>query len=109
MILSCSESTEPDPTINCETVINAQGPGYLKVINRYSSKVYVFLPEYAFGAHVVADKCEIYGLATGTREAEISICVNNDCNNLSNTKYITFSIENGITHTIEITQGFFDN
>ena len=56
MLFSCSESTEPEPNILCETVINAHGPGYLKVINRYSSKVYVFLPEYALLIEVSCER-----------------------------------------------------
>lgn len=110
MLFTCSDDpTESDSNINCETVINAQGPGFLKVINRFSSTVEVFLPEYAFGAQLRSNKCEIYGLGVGMREAEISICVSNDCGNLSSTKNITFLIENGKTHTIEVTQTFFGN
>lgn len=110
-MVACSSSTENEPIPNsgCEVVINAQGPGFLKVVNKLNSKVEVFLPEYAFGAQLNANTCEIYGLGTGLREAEISICVNNDCNNLSNTKNITFLIEDGKTHTIEVTQAFFGN
>jgi len=109
LFLTCSKSTEPDSNNNCETVINAQGPGFLKVVNKISSTVEVFLPEFAFSAELRANKCEIYGLTTGLRISEISICVNNDCDNLSNTKNVTFLIEDGKTHTIEVTQAFFGN
>lgn len=91
----------------CEVVINADGPGFLKVENKLDSNVELFLPEYAFGAVLRSKTCEIYGLDTGTRNAEISICADDDCNTYSNTKEISFQIEDGETHTIELTEDFF--
>lgn len=104
-MLSCTKSSDSDGS--CEVVINAQGPGFLKVINKLNSKVDVFLPEYAFSAILRGNTCEIYGLNTGSRKAEISICTDSDCNDYSVTKNVTFKIENGKTYIIELTADFF--
>lgn len=103
---NCSKSD--DIKLDCEVVINADGPGYLQVTNNINSKVEVFLSEYAFAAIVRANTCEIYGLDVGTRKAEISICADNDCDNYSDKKNITFLIKNSETHKIEISRDFFD-
>ncbi len=92
----------------CEVVINSDGPGFLKVENKLDSNVEVFLPEYALGAILKSNTCEIYGLDTGTRDAEISKCADDDCNSYSVTKEISFQIEDGETHTIELTEAYFD-
>ena len=107
MLFSCSNPT--DSNNNCEVVINPQGPGFLKVVNKLNSTVEVFLSEYAFAAELRGNTCEIYGLNTGLRKAEISICADSNCNSYSVTKKITFLIEDNKTHTIEITMDFFDN
>ncbi len=62
-LFTCFSDTDLDN--NCEVVINAQGPGFLKVINELNSKIEVFLPKYAFAAKVRGNTCEIYGLGTG--------------------------------------------
>ena len=103
MLISCAKTTGD----NCETVINADGPGYLKVINTLNSKIEVFLPEYAFGAEMNANKCEIFGMNTGTRKAEISLCADDDCNTLTKTKNVEFLIEDGATHTIQVDDNYF--
>lgn len=92
----------------CEVVINSDGPGFLKVENKLDKNVEVFLPEYAFGANLRTKTCEIYGLDTGTRTAEISICSDDDCNSYTTTKEISFMIEEGETHSIELTEDFFE-
>jgi hypothetical protein len=107
VLFACSSPDESNSNNNCEVVINTQGPGFLKVINKFSSTIEVFLPEYAFSAEVRTNTCETYGLGSGTRQVKISICVNNDCNNVSNTKVINFVIENGKTYIIEVTNDFF--
>lgn len=106
-LLTCSKTSDDKLGENCETVINAQGPGYLKVINRLNTKIAVYLPEYAFQANVDAIKCELYGMALGTRKAEISICVNSDCDDLSNSKTISFVIKQGEIYTVDIDNDFF--
>ena len=107
LLLTCSKSTNLNP--NCEIVINAQGPGFLKVINKLNSKVEVFLSEYALAAKLRANTCEIYGLNTGLRKAEISICTDSDCDTFSDTKIITFLIDDDETYVIELTKDFFGN
>jgi len=109
LCFSCSSSTESDPAGACETVINAHGPGFLKVINRLNQHIEVFLPEYALAANVRPRVCEIYGLAVGKRSIELSLCADNNCSTYSNTKNLTVTIEDGKTHTIEVTDSFFDN
>jgi len=104
-LFNCSSSTES--ISECEVVINAQGPGFLKVINKLNIKIEVFLPEYAFGAIVNSNKCEIYGLNTGLRKATISVCTDNDCDTISESKTIQFNIEDGKTHTVEVKTDFF--
>ncbi len=106
ILFSCSDSGETSK--NCEVVINADGPGFLKVINNRDTRVYVFLPEYAFGAIINGSTCEIYGLAKGNRKAEISICANSDCDTYSDTKNVTFLIENEKTYIIEVNGDFFN-
>ena len=105
--LACSESSEVEPS--CEVVINDQGPGFLKVINKRSSKISVFLSEYAFSATMRSNACEIFGLNTGLRKAEISICADSDCDTYLDTKKITFLIEDDKTYTIEVTEDYFNN
>lgn len=105
-LLTCSKSTT-NPDIHCSTVINAQGPGYLKVINTTNTKVLVFLPDYAFGAQLNVNHCEMYGMGTGMNKAEISICNDDDCNKLSNTKKISFRIEYGEIYQVDVDGDFF--
>ncbi len=80
---SCSSSTEPGPTGACEKVMNAHGPGFLKLINRLNQHVEVFFPEYAFAANMRPRVCEIYGLAVGKRSIELSLCADNNCGTYS--------------------------
>lgn len=103
---SCSDDLKSDKY--CEVVINADGPGFLKVINNLDSRIYVFLPEYAFGAIINGNTCEIYGLATGSRKAEISKCVDYECDSYDKTKKITFVVEKGGTNIIEINNSYFN-
>jgi hypothetical protein len=105
MLSACSDDTT---SRNCELVINPDGPGFLKVINRLDGRVYVFLPEYAFGAIINGNTCEIYGLATGTRRAEISICADSECDDYGNTKKVSFFIDDGETHQIVLTYDYFN-
>jgi len=105
LLYSCSDDLNSKK--NCEVVINADGPGFLKVINNLDGRVYVFLPEYAFGAIINGNTCEIYGLATGTRRAEISICMDDECDTYGNTKNVNFHIDDGETHEIELTTDYF--
>jgi len=107
-LTACSNSTESNEIGPCETVVNAHGPGFLKVINNTNSHIEVFLADYAFGAHVRPKICEIYGMATGSRKIEISLCLDNKCGSLSKTKKVTVSIEDGQTHTIEVTNSYFN-
>ncbi|MCO6490671.1 MAG: hypothetical protein J5I98_19805 [Phaeodactylibacter sp.] len=54
----------------CETVVNANGPGYLKVINNCGTAVEVYLGNFIpVGAEIRDGACEIYGLPVKTREA----------------------------------------
>jgi hypothetical protein len=105
-LVTCSKS-DNDIGNNCEIVVNADGPGYLKVINTMNTRIEVFLPEYAFAARMNANKCEIFGMATGTRKAEISLCADSDCNNLSKTRNVQFLIKDGETHTIQVDENYF--
>ena len=107
LLLICSCSTNSDG--DCEVVVNADGPGFLKVVNNLNTKISVFLSEYAFEAIVNRDKCEIYGLNTGSRRIEISMCADNDCDTYTTTRTIYVNIVDGETHTIEIGSSFFDN
>lgn len=103
ILISCAKTAGD----NCEIVVNANGPGFLKVINTLNSKIEVFLPDYAFGAEMNANKCEIFGMATGTGKAEISLCDDDDCNSVSKTKNVQFLIEDGETHTIRVDENYF--
>lgn len=104
---NCSDDNVPQS--NCEVVINEQGPGFLKVVNELNSKIEVFLPKYAFAAIVRGNTCEIYGLNIGSRKAKISICADNDCETYSDTKKVTFKIEDDKTYIINVTADFFNN
>ncbi len=105
-LYTCSDSSLTNK--DCEVVINPNGPGFLKVINEINSKIEVFLPEYALAAIVRTNTCEIYGLNTGSRKAEISICTDSDCDTYSNTRKVTFLIENGKTYVIEVNGDYFN-
>jgi len=105
-LITCAKTTH-NPGDNCETVINANGPGYLKVINTLNTKIEVFLPEYAFAAIMNPNKCEIFGLSLGTRKAEVNLCANDDCSTYTKTKNIQFLIEDAETHTIQVDDNYF--
>lgn len=92
---------------NCEIVINADGPGFLKVVNNTSGHILVMLPEYAFGANVRPYVCELYGLAIGYRQVEISQCTDDNCDNWTSTQYPTVNIQSGIAHEIIVNEDFF--
>ena len=85
-------------TFPCEVVMNPQGPGFLKIINDLDSTAELFLPEYAFGAEIQPRRCEIFGMSTGLRHAEITVG--------SDTENLSFTIEDGVTYTIELSQYF---
>jgi hypothetical protein len=104
-LFTCSSSSDSDG--NCEVVVNAQGPGFLRVVNNLNSKVEVFLTEYAFSAVLNADKCEIYGLDIGRREIEISRCIDSHCDSYSDSRTVYITIEDGETETIEVNSSFF--
>lgn len=82
----------------CEVVINPDGPAFLKIINDLDSSANLFLPEYAFGAEIDPGACEIYGMDVGEREAEITVG--------SDTVNLQFTLEDGETHVVELSQYF---
>lgn len=87
----------------CETVVNANGPGYLKVINNCGTAVEVYLGNFIpVGAEIRDGACEIYGLPAKTREVEYT--------RLSDGKLVvrTVAIQEGETVTQTLTDSFFN-
>ena len=106
-VLGCSEQSGGND--DCDVVVNANGPGFLKVVNNMNERADVFLSEYAFSALLNGHSCEIYGLNIGLRKIEISICADNECKTYSTTKKTTILIEDGKTKIIELTGDYFNN
>ena len=87
----------------CETVVNANGPGYLKVINNCGTAVEVYLGNFIpVGAEIRDGACEIYGLPAKTREVEYT--------RLSDGKLVvrTVAIKEGETVEQVLTGSFFN-
>lgn len=87
---------------SCETVINANGPAFLKVINDRNEDILVDLTSIIpFGAEVRPGACEIYGLPSGDH----TLAIEKTDGSLS--KDVDISLTNGETYTLTIGPNFF--
>ena len=89
-------------------MINDDGPSYLKVINKTNSSVAAYLREYGFRGRVKPYECEIYGVNDGNRRLEVEKCTDDSCDDYTPTKQADFYVEGGETHTIEVTDSYFN-
>lgn len=98
-----------DNGMNCEVIANASSPNFLKVVNQSSSKISVDFGTLPFGATMQVNKCELTGLPTGSHYVEISKCEGQapNCNSVGNLVREDFTLAEGDTHTITVTDSFF--
>ena len=87
---------------SCETVVNASGPAFLKVINDRNDEIFVDLRSIIpLGAQVRPGACEIYGLPTGNH----TITIENESGTAS--KDVGISLGSGATYTLTVGENFF--
>lgn len=99
---SCNkDSTSPVDESNCEMVVNAHGPGFLKVVNELNSQIDVDFSSIPLSALMESRVCELYGLPLGDQYVVIRR------RSSGAEKQIDFTITNGNTHTIRVNDGFF--
>jgi hypothetical protein len=86
----------------CETVVNENGPAFIKVINNRSETIEIYLGNFIpFGAELRAGNCEIYGVPVKNRSIEISTLSG------SKTKDVNVNAQAGQTTTITVGADFF--
>ncbi|VAX32779.1 hypothetical protein MNBD_NITROSPIRAE03-968 [hydrothermal vent metagenome] len=109
-ITACGSSSDDGET-RCDVVANAEGPAFLKVINHLETGLSWVIQEYAFGADMKPGECTIFGVSAGTHTVELTQCYisdNSACSsNFGTTKTRNFSVADGETYTIDVTEGFF--
>lgn len=87
---------------SCETVVNPNGPAYLKVINNRDEEIFVDLRSIIpLGAQTRSGACEIFGLPAGTH----TITIENESG--TDSKEVDFSLSDGETYTLTVGAGFF--
>ena len=111
-LAGCSKggSSSGSGDASCDTVANADGPGYLKVINNLSTGLEWYLQEYAFGADMKPSECTIFGVAAGTHTVKLTQCNIADAactSTFGSTISKNFSVADGETYTITVSSNFF--
>lgn len=87
---------------SCETVVNPNGPAYLKVVNDRDEEIFVDLTNVIpLGAQTRPGACEIFGLPTGDH----TITIENESGTAS--KDVDFSVSTGETYTLTVDDNFF--
>jgi len=95
------DSTSAIDESNCEMVVNAHGPGFLKVVNELNSQIDVDFSSIPLSALVEPRVCELYGLPLGDQFVMIHKRPNGP------DRQVDFTITDGNTHTIRVNDGFF--
>jgi hypothetical protein len=90
-----------DEESSCETVINSQGPCFLKVVNNLSTQIDVDLPYFGLSALMEPGACELYGHPDGTYRVSIFRRPSGP------RRRVSFSVSDGETYTINVTEDFF--
>lgn len=99
-VFSACDKDGGDPS--CETVINANGPAFLKVINNSDEEILVDLTSIIpLGAQTRAGACEVFGLPPGSH----TITIENESGNAS--KDVDFTLSVGQTYTLTVGENFF--
>lgn len=99
---ACDKGNDNDGGKSCETVVNANGPAFLKVINNRDDEILVDLTSIIpFGAQMQSGACEIYGLPTGDHTITIEKADG------STSKDVDISLSNGATYTFTVGDNFF--
>lgn len=89
-----------DGDSSCETVVNENGPAFIKVVNNRSETIEVYLGGFIpFGADLRAGRCEIYGVPALNRSVEIS--------SGAKSRDVDVNAKAGQTVTITVGQDFF--
>ncbi|GMT47420.1 MAG: hypothetical protein IEMM0007_0986 [bacterium] len=110
LITACGSSSD-DGESSCDVVANAKGPAFLKIINHLDTGLSWVMWDYAFGADMKPGECTIFGVSAGTHTVELTQCYisdNSACSsNFGTTKTRNFSVADGETYTVDVTEGFF--
>ena len=70
LTFSCDKD---NATPKFETVVNANGPAFIQVVNNRSETIEIYLGNFIpFGAELRKGRCEIYGVPAQNRMVEIS-------------------------------------
>ena len=96
---SCSDDPAEPSVGDCELV--TQGESYMKIVNTCGSQIDMFLEDFAFGALINNDKCEIFGMPEGSWSVEITKRPDGP------TRTLGFSVAVGETHAIAVNGDFF--
>ena len=97
---ACDKDNNGDKS--CETVVNANGPAFLKVINDRDEEIFVDLTSIIpLGAQTRPGACEIFGLPTGDH----TITIENESGTAS--KDVDISLSDGETYTLTVGDNFF--
>lgn len=96
---SCSDDPAEPSAGDCELV--TQGESYMKIVNTCGSQIDMFLEDFAFGALINNDKCEIFGMPEGSWSVEITKRPDGP------TRTLGFSVAVGETHAIAVNGDFF--
>lgn len=100
LFLACGKDNNGDKS--CETVVNANGPAFLKVINDRDEEIFVDLTSIIpLGAQTRPGACEIFGLPTGDH----TITIENESGTAS--KDVDISLSEGETYTLTVGDNFF--
>ncbi len=109
-ITACGSSSDGGES-GCDVVANAGGPAFLKVINHLDTGLSWVMQDYAFGADMKPGECTIFGVSAGNHTVELTQCYISDdsgcSSNFATTKTRNFSVSEGETFTIEVSEGFF--
>ena len=101
-LLLLAPACDKDATPNCETVVNADGPAFIQVVNDRSETVLVYLGNFTpFGAELQGGHCEIYGVPAKNRAVEISTLDG------SKSRDVQVDAQAGQTTTITVGANFF--
>lgn len=100
VLLSCEKESNTD--LSCETVVNPNGPAYIKVINELDEAVDVYLGDWIpFGAQLRSGACEIYGIPANSGIVEIAT------EDGSQSREVSVNPQSGQTVTITVGSDFF--
>ena len=115
LLASCGGGGDGGSAGGCEVI--SDGPSKLTVRNNLSTGVRAYLPQFAFGADMLAGECDVIGLdALGTTTSirvELTRCnntsSNSDCDGrlVSPTRAVTVFLPQGGTAALDVNADLF--